>query len=57
VKRDRRSVHLRSYIKLMGPSIDKGIDALDNVLGDLRRRYHIGGRVSNIVSIVDPTID
>ena len=48
---------MRSYIKLMGPSIDKGIDALDNVLGELRRRYQIGERVSHIVSIVDPTID
>ena len=50
-------MRLRSYIKLMGPSIDKGIDALDNMLGELRRRHHIGERVSHIVSIVDPTID
>ncbi len=48
---------MRSYIKLMGPSIDRGIDALDNVLGELRRRYQIGERVAHIVSIVDPTVD
>lgn len=41
----------------MGPSIDRGIDALDNMLGELRRRFYIGERVSHVVSIVDPTID
>lgn len=42
---------------MIGPSIDKGVDALDGLLGELRRRYQIGERVSHIVSIVDPTID
>lgn len=48
---------MRSYIKLIGPSVDKGIEALDNMLSDLRRRFQYGDRVSHIVSVVDPTID
>jgi hypothetical protein len=48
---------LKSYIKLIGPSIDKGIDALDALLKDLRRRFRYGEMVSHIVSVVDPSID
>ena len=48
---------MKSYIKLFGPSIDKGIDALDDLLRNLRKRFHLGERISHIVSIVDPSID
>ena len=48
---------LRSYIKLYGPSIDKGIGALDKMLRDIRKRFQLGENVSHIVSVVDPTID
>jgi hypothetical protein len=48
---------LKSYIKLIGPSIDKGIDSLDALLRDLRRRFQYGEMVSHIVSVVDPSID
>jgi hypothetical protein len=48
---------LKSYIKLYGPSIDKGIDALDELLKGLSKRYQYGDMVSHIVSVVDPAID
>jgi len=48
---------LKSYIKLYGPSIDKGIDALDELLKELSKRYQYGDMVSHIVSVVDPAID
>lgn len=48
---------MKSYIKLYGPSIDKGIDALDELLKELSKRYQYGNMVSHIVSVVDPAID
>lgn len=48
---------MKSYIKLYGPSIDKGIDALDELLKELSKRYQYGDMVSHIVSVVDPAID
>lgn len=48
---------MKSYIKLYGPSIDKGIDALDELLKELSKRYQYGDMVSHIVSVVDPDID
>ncbi|MCW3992242.1 MAG: hypothetical protein NWE79_06010 [Candidatus Bathyarchaeota archaeon] len=48
---------MRSYIKLYGPSIDKGIDALDELLKELGKRYQYGDMVSHIVSVVDPSLD
>ena len=48
---------MKSYIKLLGPSIDRGIEALDGMLRDLRRRFQYGERVSHIVSVVDPSLD
>ncbi len=48
---------MRSYIKLYGPSIDKGIDALDELLKELSKRYQYGDMVSHIISVVDPSLD
>ncbi len=48
---------MRSYIKLYGPSIDKGIDALDELLKELSKRYQYGDMVTHIISVVDPSLD
>ncbi len=48
---------MRSYIKLYGPSIDRGYDALDEMLKDLSKRYQYGETVSHIISVVDPSLD
>jgi hypothetical protein len=48
---------MKSYIKLYGPSIDKGIEALDDLLKHLKKRYPYGDMVSHIISVVDPSLD
>ena len=48
---------MRSYIKLYGPSIDRGLDALDELLKDLSKRFQYGDMVSHIISVVDPSLD
>ena len=48
---------MKTYIKLYGPSIDRAIDALDELIKEMRRGYQLGRRVSHIVSVVDPSID
>jgi hypothetical protein len=48
---------LKSYIKLIGPSIDKGLDAMDGLLKNLNKRFLYGETVSHIVGVVDPTFD
>ncbi len=48
---------MKSYIKLYGPSIDKGIEALDDLLKHLKKRYPYGDIVSHIISVVDPSLD
>lgn len=48
---------MKSYIKLFGPSIDKGLEALNQLMKELRKRYQYGDMVSHIVSVIDPTID
>lgn len=48
---------MKSFIKLFGPSIDKGLDALNNLIKDLNKRYQYGEIVSHIVSVIDPSID
>ena len=48
---------MKSYIKLFGPSIDKGLTALNNLIKDLGKRYQYGDMVTHIVSVIDPSID
>ena len=48
---------MKSYIKLFGPSIDKGLTALNDLIKNLGKRYQYGEMVSHIVSIIDPSID
>ena len=48
---------MKSYIKLYGPSIDKAFDALNEMLGNLSKRYQYGNVVSHIISTIDPTLD
>ncbi len=48
---------MKSYVKLYGPSIDRGIEALNKLLKELNKRYQYGEMVSHIVSVVDPSLD
>ena len=48
---------MKSYIKLFGPSIDKGLDSLYDLMKDLGKRYQYGDMVSHIVSVIDPSLD
>ena len=50
-------VMIKSYVKLYGPSLDKGIDAMDELLGNFKKWFRNGRMVSAIVSVVDPSID
>ncbi|MCS7097336.1 MAG: hypothetical protein NZ926_02630 [Candidatus Methanomethylicia archaeon] len=48
---------MKSYIKLYGPSIDKGLEALDNLMRQLAKTYPYGEAIQQIISILDPNID
>ena len=48
---------LNSYIKLYGPSLDKGLDALDDLARNLGKGFSYGEEVMRIISIVDPSLD
>lgn len=48
---------MRSYLKLYGPSIDKGLDALSELVENLGKKYPYGEMVSHIISVVDPSVD
>ncbi len=48
---------IKSYVKLYGPSLDKGIDAMDELLSNFKKWFRNGRMVSAIVSVVDPSID
>lgn len=48
---------MKSYIKLYGPPIDRGMEALNELLKDLNKRYQYGEMVSHIISVVDPSLD
>jgi len=48
---------MKSYIKLFGPSIDKGLESLHDLIKELGKRYQYGDMVSHIVSVIDPSLD
>jgi len=48
---------MKSYIKLIGPSIDRGVDALNKLIGELSKRYQYGDMITHIVSVIDPRLD
>jgi hypothetical protein len=48
---------MKSYLKLFGPSIDKGIDALFDLMKNLGKRFQYGNMISYIVSTIDPSVD
>ena len=48
---------MKSYIKLFGPSIDRGIEALNGLVEELGKSYPYGDVISHIFSVVDPTVD
>ncbi len=48
---------MKSYVKLYGPSIDRGIEAMNGLLRNLKKRYQYGEMVSHIISVVDPSLD
>ncbi|MEM0084789.1 MAG: hypothetical protein QW743_06975 [Candidatus Methanomethylicia archaeon] len=48
---------MRSYIKLYGPSIDRGLEALDKLMKNITKLYPYGEAIQQIVSVIDPSID
>lgn len=48
---------MKSYIKLYGPSIDRGIEALEERFRNLNRQFPYGEMILHAISIVDPSID
>ncbi|NIV11256.1 MAG: hypothetical protein GWN62_08205 [Aliifodinibius sp.] len=48
---------MNSYIKLYGPSIDKGYEALIQMMESLGTIFKYGDMVSHIVSTIDPNMD
>jgi hypothetical protein len=48
---------MKSHVRLYGPSLDRGLTALAEMLRELTQRYEYGDMVTHIVSVVDPTID
>ena len=48
---------MKSYIKLYGPSIEKGLISLENLLKKLEKRYSYGNMITHIISVVEPSID
>jgi len=48
---------MRSYIKLYGPSIDRGLEALDKLMREITKVYPYGEAIERIISIIDPNID
>ncbi|MCD6155138.1 MAG: hypothetical protein NDF53_04185 [archaeon GB-1867-097] len=48
---------MRSYIKLYGPSIERGLRALDSLMERLDRSFEYGDIVAHIISVVEPSID
>jgi hypothetical protein len=48
---------MKSYIKLYGPSIDRGIEALEERFRNLNRQFPYGDMILHAISIVDPSID
>ena len=48
---------MNSYIKLYGPSIDKGYSALMEMVESLGKTFKYGDMVSHIVSTIDPKMD
>ncbi|MCS7365014.1 MAG: hypothetical protein NDF54_06210 [archaeon GB-1867-035] len=48
---------MKSYIKLYGPSIERGLISLENLMKRLKKRYGYGEMVAHIISVVDPSVD
>lgn len=48
---------MKSYLKLYGPSIDRGIDALDERFKELNKHYPYGDMIYHAISIVNPSYD
>lgn len=48
---------LKRYIKLYGPSLDRGFEALNNLIKELKKQYPYGEYISHIISIIDPSVD
>jgi hypothetical protein len=48
---------MKSYIKLYGPSIDKGYEALRKMTEELGKSFEYGDMVTHIVSTIEPNLD
>lgn len=48
---------MKSYIKLYGPSIYKGLEAMDDLIKNLKKRFQYGEMISHIIGMIDPSLD
>ncbi|MCW3992244.1 MAG: hypothetical protein NWE79_06025 [Candidatus Bathyarchaeota archaeon] len=48
---------VKSSIRLYGPSIDLGLEALYDLVKELGRGYPYGEMISHIISTIDPNLD
>jgi hypothetical protein len=48
---------MKSYIKLYGPSIEKGYDALTEMMKNMSRGFKYGDMISHIITTIDPQLD
>ena len=48
---------MKSYLKLYGPSIDKGIEALDGRFNEIKQHHPYGDVIYHAVSIIVPSYD
>jgi hypothetical protein len=46
-----------SYIKLYGPSIFKGQQALENLIEDFGKKIEYGDMILHVVSVINPSLD
>ena len=48
---------MKSYLKLYGPSIDKGIEALDRKFNEIKQHHPYGDVIYHAISIIVPSYD
>jgi len=48
---------MKSNIRLYGPSIDRGLEALSDLVKELGKVYPYGDMIAHIVSTIDPNVD
>ena len=48
---------MKSYLRLIGPSIDRGIEALNRLVAELEKKYPYGEMITHIMSVIQPGVD